>query len=230
MSTAGVVTYKIHGDGSLEGRWTHRDLGGMSGRERACGGPVGSLPGQYRVEIDAPGGETIFEGSLTIGVFGDAYALTWSGRQLGSKPQPVRFSGIGTVEGADTLVATFQQDDPPPRRATLREVWDRIPGPGGERFAEALRHGTLRVVLYAPRKIDPQTPHEQDEVYVVVRGSGSFDVGGLRRPFAKGDVLFVPAGIAHRFEEFSDDLVVWALFYGPRGGEPDVQAPAAAPP
>ena len=27
------------------------------------------------------------------------------------------------------------------------------------------------------------------------------------------------AGITHRFEDFSDDLVVWVLFYGPEGGE-----------
>jgi hypothetical protein len=23
----------------------------------------------------------------------------------------------------------------------------------------------------------------------------------------------------HRFEEFSDDLIVWVIFYGPEGGE-----------
>jgi hypothetical protein len=44
-------------------------------------------------------------------------------------------------------------------------------------------------------------------------------VGGRARPFADGDVLFVPAKVPHRFEGCSDDLVVWALFYGPPGGE-----------
>jgi hypothetical protein len=29
----------------------------------------------------------------------------------------------------------------------------------------------------------------------------------------------VPAGVVHRFESFSNDLVVWVLFYGPVGGE-----------
>jgi hypothetical protein len=29
----------------------------------------------------------------------------------------------------------------------------------------------------------------------------------------------VPAGTVHRFEDFSDDLTVWVIFYGPQGGE-----------
>jgi hypothetical protein len=29
----------------------------------------------------------------------------------------------------------------------------------------------------------------------------------------------VPAGVVHRFEDFSDDLAVWVVFYGPEGGE-----------
>lgn len=32
-------------------------------------------------------------------------------------------------------------------------------------------------------------------------------------------VLFVPANKAHRFEEFSQDLITWAVFWGPQGGE-----------
>ena len=31
--------------------------------------------------------------------------------------------------------------------------------------------------------------------------------------------LFAAAGATHRFENFSDDLTVWVLFYGPEGGE-----------
>ena len=36
---------------------------------------------------------------------------------------------------------------------------------------------------------------------------------------APGDFLFVAAAIAHRFEDFSDDLLVWRVFYGSKGGE-----------
>ncbi|MEO7136321.1 MAG: cupin domain-containing protein [Gemmatimonadales bacterium] len=95
----------------------------------------------------------------------------------------------------------------------------RLPSPEGDRFIELFRHGTLAVELYAPRGDDPQTPHTRDEVYVVVQGSGYFRNGGDRHRFAPGDVLFVPAQVPHRFEEFSDDLAVWVFFYGPEGGE-----------
>ena len=53
----------------------------------------------------------------------------------------------------------------------------------------------------------------------MVQGKGQFLNGGVRHRFGPGDVLFVPAGVVHRFEEFSDDLAVWVFFYGPEGGE-----------
>jgi mannose-6-phosphate isomerase-like protein (cupin superfamily) len=75
------------------------------------------------------------------------------------------------------------------------------------------------VEIYAPRGIDPQQPHTRDELYVVMRGSGVFVNGDTRHAFAPGDVLFVPAGVTHRFEDFSDDFATWVMFYGPEGGE-----------
>ena len=102
---------------------------------------------------------------------------------------------------------------------TVAEGLSRLPGPEGERFVELFRHGTLAIELYAPRGHDPQSPHTRDEVYVVSRGEGRFRNGDQQHPFIPGDVLFVPAGVTHRFESFIDDLVVWVLFYGPEGGE-----------
>ncbi len=95
----------------------------------------------------------------------------------------------------------------------------RLPGKSGERFVAAFTHGTLEVELYAPRGHDAQTPHDRDEVYVVVSGTGDFVADGARHKCGPGDFLFVAAGVPHRFEKFSDDLAVWVLFYGPDGGE-----------
>lgn len=94
-----------------------------------------------------------------------------------------------------------------------------LPPPPAEQYAELLRRGTLRVGLYAPRSHDPQGPHTQDEVYVVLAGSGWFVNGPSRERFAPGDVLFVPAGTVHRFEDFTGDFQTWVVFYGPPGGE-----------
>jgi mannose-6-phosphate isomerase-like protein (cupin superfamily) len=105
------------------------------------------------------------------------------------------------------------------RRVTVAGAMERLPDPGGVRFAKVLEHGTLEVEIYAPRGSDPQTPHTRDEVYVVVQGTGEFVNGPARQPFGPGDVLFVPAGVEHRFERFTDDLILWVIFYGPEGGE-----------
>lgn len=104
-------------------------------------------------------------------------------------------------------------------RWTAPEALARLSGEEGERFAKIFQHGTLEVEIYAPRGTDPQTPHAQDEVYVVISGSGSFYRAGERVPIGPGDFLFVPAGVEHRFENFSDDFAVWVFFYGPDGGE-----------
>jgi mannose-6-phosphate isomerase-like protein (cupin superfamily) len=102
---------------------------------------------------------------------------------------------------------------------TLQEALSRLPGPDGQRFAELYKHGTLSVEIYAPRGSDPQQPHTRDEAYIVVTGSGDFVLADQRVMFGPGDFLFAPAGAPHRFENFTGDLTVWVIFYGPEGGE-----------
>lgn len=93
------------------------------------------------------------------------------------------------------------------------------PIPAGARSALLLRHGSMSLRLYQPRGQDPQTPHDQDEIYVIARGSGTFLVAGERFAFRSGDVLFAPAGAEHRFEAMSEDFATWVVFWGPVGGE-----------
>jgi mannose-6-phosphate isomerase-like protein (cupin superfamily) len=104
----------------------------------------------------------------------------------------------------------------------LTQAETRLPTPDGKRFVNLFNHGSLQVELYAPRGTDPQQPHSRDEIYVVARGHGIFLEGDRRIAFEPGDFLFVPARIPHRFEQFSDDLTLWVMFYGPEGGEKTV--------
>jgi mannose-6-phosphate isomerase-like protein (cupin superfamily) len=83
---------------------------------------------------------------------------------------------------------------------------------GGQRYVTAFKYGNLEVEYYKPLHTDPQQPHTRDEVYFVISGTGSFVQGGRRQPFGPGEVLYVPAGEAHRFEEFSADFATWAIF------------------
>jgi mannose-6-phosphate isomerase-like protein (cupin superfamily) len=89
---------------------------------------------------------------------------------------------------------------------------------GGE-FTTLFRHGTLEVEIYRPVGTDKQQPHRRDELYVVIAGTGIFLHGSVCTPFAPGDVLFVEAGVPHRFVDFSGDFATWVFFYGPDGGE-----------
>lgn len=114
-----------------------------------------------------------------------------------------------------------------PYRVTLEEAAARLPDPDESplRVTAALERGSLLVELYAPRGQDPQNTHDQDEVYVVVSGRGEFVNGEDRHVFNPGDVLFVPAGREHRFENFTDDFQTWVIFYGPQGGEQEGDTP-----
>jgi mannose-6-phosphate isomerase-like protein (cupin superfamily) len=94
-----------------------------------------------------------------------------------------------------------------------------LPKQPAEQYTIVYRHGTFEAGLYAPRGVDEQTPHTRDEAYVVVKGSGQFVCGDTRTAFGPGELLFVPAGMTHRFERFTGDLTVWVIFYGPQGGE-----------
>jgi len=117
------------------------------------------------------------------------------------------------------LTTNLQPDEQ--QRITLAEAVAMLPAPDGKRSAAVFEHGTLQIKLYAPRGTDPQQPHPRDEAYVVARGTGEFINGQHRHAFAPHDVLFVKAGVVHRFEEFTDDFLVWVFFYGPDGGETD---------
>ncbi|MGB8843258.1 MAG: cupin domain-containing protein [Aliidongia sp.] len=100
------------------------------------------------------------------------------------------------------------------------EVMAMLPEePDAMRFHYALRHGTMKMGLYAPTATDTQTPHKQDELYIVVSGRGEFVKNRERRQFSPHDVIFVEAGADHRFENFSADFAAWVIFWGVEGGE-----------
>jgi mannose-6-phosphate isomerase-like protein (cupin superfamily) len=101
----------------------------------------------------------------------------------------------------------------------LTDAQNAIPTRDGKLYAELFRHGTLTVEIYAPKGTDLQQPHTRDELYIVAAGHGWFSVEGHRVPFSPGDALFAAAGEVHRFEDFTENLLTWVVFYGPEGGE-----------
>lgn len=86
-------------------------------------------------------------------------------------------------------------------------------------FTMVMQHGSMTIEYFEPDTVDTQTPHKKDEIYVIVSGKAVFNRDGERVNCKRGDVIFVPAGMEHRFERFSPGFATWAIFYGKDGGE-----------
>jgi mannose-6-phosphate isomerase-like protein (cupin superfamily) len=102
------------------------------------------------------------------------------------------------------------------RAFDTRDVVERLRAAGGGyeivHESPGLELGVY--VLVAPEP-DRQQPHEDDEVYVVLDGSGALEVEGERTDLSEGRAVFVPAGAEHRFVGY-EQLAVLVVFERPR--------------
>ena len=80
-------------------------------------------------------------------------------------------------------------------------------------FVLLMKEKNMSIEYFAPSKVDTQSVHMQDEVYVIASGSSQFLRNGESVECKTGDVLFVPAGMDHRFKNMSDDFATWVIFY-----------------
>lgn len=83
-----------------------------------------------------------------------------------------------------------------------------------QRFVQVLENEMMKVEYYSPKKTDEQTPHKQNELYIIISGNSGFYRNGETIQTKIGDVIFVPAQMEHRFVNFSDDFATWVIFYG----------------
>jgi mannose-6-phosphate isomerase-like protein (cupin superfamily) len=81
-------------------------------------------------------------------------------------------------------------------------------------YLEFLRVSSLSLGLYvlAAGATDPQQPHSEDEVYYVVSGRASILVDTESRPVESGSIIFVKAGVEHRFHTITEDLTLLVFF------------------
>jgi mannose-6-phosphate isomerase-like protein (cupin superfamily) len=91
---------------------------------------------------------------------------------------------------------------------------------GSDRYLEFLREGFFSGGLYVLPKgaEDSQVPHEEDEVYYVLRGRAGFECDGHSVPVRAGSILFVPARARHRFYPVDEELAVLVFFAPPESG------------
>ena len=90
-------------------------------------------------------------------------------------------------------------------------------GSGGYEIVHASPGLEVGVYVLVAPEADRQQPHEYDEVYVVLEGSGVLEVEGERTPLGEGQALFVAAGAEHRFTAY-EQLAVLVIFNGPHSG------------
>jgi mannose-6-phosphate isomerase-like protein (cupin superfamily) len=81
-------------------------------------------------------------------------------------------------------------------------------------YTEFLRVDAMSAGLYAlpTGATDPQTPHNEDEIYYVMKGKASIDIDGTIQQVDPGAVIFVAKHIEHRFQDITEDLEVLVLF------------------
>ena len=84
----------------------------------------------------------------------------------------------------------------------------------GKKYLEFLRIPAMSAGLYVlpAGEKDPQNPHREDEMYYVVRGRARMKVGAEDQPVSAGSVIFVEAGVEHRFHEIEEDLEILVIF------------------
>lgn len=102
-------------------------------------------------------------------------------------------------------------------------VWTH-PREAGNDWIEQLRTSDLSVGTYCipVGGRDTQSPHTEDEIYVVTAGRATIETPGRTDEVQTGTVIFMPAGEEHRFTQVTEDLVLLVVFgpaYGSRSNE-----------
>ena len=102
----------------------------------------------------------------------------------------------------------------------LSELVDRQAS-SGRAYLEFIRHPALSVGLYVlpPDGEDRQEPHAEDEVYHVVEGRSRMTVGSEQLDVGPGSVIYVAAGVPHRFHDIAAELRI-LVFFAPAESSP----------
>ena len=98
---------------------------------------------------------------------------------------------------------------------------------GSKLYLEFLRRDSMSLGLYVlpAGGVDPQQPHNEDEVYYVVRGRGQITVDGETQPVEPGSIIFVAAHAHHRFHDITETLELLVFFAPPESGlDPEQEA------
>lgn len=81
-------------------------------------------------------------------------------------------------------------------------------------YFEFLRVPALSAGLYTLEAgaVDGQSPHTEDEIYVVMTGRARITVGDEVRDVGPGSTIYVAADVPHRFHDIAERLEILVVF------------------
>ncbi len=84
----------------------------------------------------------------------------------------------------------------------------------GVNYKECLRAPSMHCGVYSlpAGSTDMQTPHDEDELYFVLKGRGQLRVGEQTRQVEPGMLLYVQASQDHSFFEIEEDMQLLVMF------------------
>jgi mannose-6-phosphate isomerase-like protein (cupin superfamily) len=87
-------------------------------------------------------------------------------------------------------------------------------GDEANNYVEHLRVPDLSVGTYSipAGNLDDQSPHTEDEIYVVTTGTATISTESGSARVGPGDVIYVPAGEHHHFVDVAADLTLLVFF------------------
>ena len=91
-------------------------------------------------------------------------------------------------------------------------------------YHEFLKVASLSAGIYSlpAGSTDPQHPHAEDEVYYVIDGKALIRVEAEDRPVSSGSIVYVAAGVEHRFHAIEEDMTI-LVFFAPSEGTVDLE-------
>jgi len=81
-------------------------------------------------------------------------------------------------------------------------------------YLEFLRRRSMSMGIYVlpAGSEDPQQPHQEDEVYLILSGEATLQVANKDQQVTKGSLIFIPAFMPHHFHSIHEDLQVLVFF------------------
>lgn len=95
----------------------------------------------------------------------------------------------------------------------LEEIKGKLTGKSVE-YLEFLNVSALNCGVYflAAGSTDMQSPHDDDEVYLVLEGRARMRIDGTERAIGPGAVLYISATTEHAFFEIEEDMTLLVIF------------------